>query len=1100
VRAYLQISCAGLGFDIGELWWTSNKDGGSTSAIAAIEEKRDSNGMPTENRGKKLRFVQLYTSKSYENRRPMLVRPTEEDENHNSQEEDSSDDLEKHVLSPTLVEAISRTAQVVWAHTKKTEGLTGRSDIRLQTAVGMPVAVDRDGNMCVVVMFSPNNIRSTDNAMEYLQSISRSATSTSIPCLMPAFDPGQGLISVQHHHPNSSINEALPQLSNVLSDGVITRFVSLDEKSSLGEGQPFSIPEVHSDHALESAPRDCFGIPMLPAVAELGKSRRPSMQSDAINDAFDEASYGVWSTIMQNLDETDSTLLNEQEETRASVNENQISTIFDDANDETIIDIDRQERLEEFASAFLDVSIFDLAEVWVPAGQNSDCLCLNSSVKSIDNNKSLDQFSRGSEKVLIKYWSGAVGRAYSSGNPVWSFKQDIFSDTDRMRLFEQAKFQTVLAVPVFSGKSKTPAFIFCCYSFVRSTSIPFVLKFVQQALKLLWCGLDNVEPHESVEGDVWRQVAPADLGEMAADVEMHQHFIIKKRPIGAISTELDSRDESMNSLTSQINSLENMSGTPMAPSIYAGQSVIESPPQVQIQTFESMQNHIQDAINAVADMQPVHQHIATNANGSKRAHVLLQEPIIAYPQQQQQQQYTTQESQQNDIVEPTPIEYRPASSSPLPLAQPFRLPNQVMPNQVMPNQVMPNQTVPNDMEPNQVFPNHVAPNQIAHNNVVQPMNNEYATPYAQGTQMQYQTNQQPQQQTIYNSPQNQFGDYNVNNSINNNLSNDYSINNNTINNNYSVNNSNNSYSFPTMQQQQQQQQKQEDIAVPTPVFSLPTNDLNGPHTPLPSFNPQKSNGVNGMKHSPPAQNTKPRATSGRATKSATNTKPCRIQGCDDPALARRPYCVRHSGNRMCEHKGCVKCAQGSTRFCIAHGGGRRCTFPGCDKGARDKFFCAAHGGGKRCKFDGCNKSAVGGSNLCTAHGGGRRCSVEGCDKSAQSSTKFCVKHGGGKKCSFAGCEKVSRGRTQFCAAHGGGVRCKLAGCNRVAIGKVQLCRAHGGGARANKNKMAANEVLLPMASTLGEGTFCVPIIEPVMDGYSQQKQQNPNIGTDFANL
>ena len=36
MRAYLQISCAGLGFDIGELWWTSNKDSGSTSALAAI--------------------------------------------------------------------------------------------------------------------------------------------------------------------------------------------------------------------------------------------------------------------------------------------------------------------------------------------------------------------------------------------------------------------------------------------------------------------------------------------------------------------------------------------------------------------------------------------------------------------------------------------------------------------------------------------------------------------------------------------------------------------------------------------------------------------------------------------------------------------------------------------------------------------------------------------------------------------------------------------------------------------------------------------------------------------------------------------------------
>jgi hypothetical protein len=35
VRAYLQVACAGLGFDIGEIWWTHN-DNGSSSAMAAI--------------------------------------------------------------------------------------------------------------------------------------------------------------------------------------------------------------------------------------------------------------------------------------------------------------------------------------------------------------------------------------------------------------------------------------------------------------------------------------------------------------------------------------------------------------------------------------------------------------------------------------------------------------------------------------------------------------------------------------------------------------------------------------------------------------------------------------------------------------------------------------------------------------------------------------------------------------------------------------------------------------------------------------------------------------------------------------------------------
>jgi hypothetical protein len=34
VRAYLQAACAGLGFDIGEVWWTNTESGAST--VAAI--------------------------------------------------------------------------------------------------------------------------------------------------------------------------------------------------------------------------------------------------------------------------------------------------------------------------------------------------------------------------------------------------------------------------------------------------------------------------------------------------------------------------------------------------------------------------------------------------------------------------------------------------------------------------------------------------------------------------------------------------------------------------------------------------------------------------------------------------------------------------------------------------------------------------------------------------------------------------------------------------------------------------------------------------------------------------------------------------------
>lgn len=108
-------------------------------------------------------------------------------------------------------------------------------------------------------------------------------------------------------------------------------------------------------------------------------------------------------------------------------------------------------------------------------------------------------------------------------------------DSARAAAFGYAKIQTAFAIPVFSARTASPACVVCCYSLVRSDSVPCVLRFVQQALRLLWDGLDKVEPHESVGVELWRDVAPADLGEMAADIEMQQHFLKKKRPLESIS-------------------------------------------------------------------------------------------------------------------------------------------------------------------------------------------------------------------------------------------------------------------------------------------------------------------------------------------------------------------------------------------------------------------------------------------------------------------------------------------------------------------------------------------------------------------------------------
>jgi len=1031
VKAYLQVACTGLGFDIGEIWWATDDNDGSSSRLVNMEEGNNGNG--NGNDGKSLKFVQLYTSKSYENRRQMLVRPAEEENesetalvtaNGNGQSRRKRNESEKHVLSPLLVDAISKTAQVVWAHTKKQEGLIGRSDVRLQTAVGMPVAVDGNGNMCVVVMFSPNMIQSSDDALEYLQSISKGATSTSIPAMLPAFDPKQGLISLPHHHKN---NQMIPLLSDpAMTNGVTTRFVSLDEKTS----EVLSLPEIHSTRDLTTAPKDCFGIPMLPNASEI-EGTAPNIASEsAVSDVFDEASYGVWSTIM---DTPENQVRNGAHQPFG----NHGVKKAEEEDTEPVYTINkpdmpaaRRERLEEFAAAFLEVSVFDVAEVWIPVGDDSDYLGQVTSVTSTDTNPILNKFVQLTEKIMVKSWSGAVGRAYATGNPVWNADQNTFADAGRKNFFNQVRLETALAVPVFHGKSPKPSFVFSCYAFVRSETVPFVLKFVQQALGLLWKGLDQIQPHEAIEDRLWKDVAPADLGEMAADIEMHQHFLEKKRPYEQVNQEGTNAAAAAAAAPSsriRFDSMGSFSGTPAVNSIYTGagdatsptlepievsyqsqQQAPVAPAPIQFQPFQlNVPNSSRDGQNGQQNYQDMFpgEHRAKRARSLSSQGILIQ-PLINSPRQG----ITTASPLMSPMPLPSPAVVLISSNhGSRPMQQP-RPPQQQQQQQQHQQQDYQNQYSNQGMSSaTQQRVQQQQPQQFQFSNQGQSTVSitqlpDQASELAQNFAASYQQQQQHQNEQVNPTP------LSARNNNNNNMS-----------------------AIPTNQ-----------ISATGISFAVPPNAASKGASVVQNSLPAGSNVV-GMQFCLPV---------GQAMASvpAPSGKPCRIKGCNEPAVTRKPYCARHVGNRMCEHAGCSKCAQGATRFCIAHGGGRRCKFPGCDKGARDKNFCAAHGGGKRCKFDGCSKSAVGGSSLCTAHGGGRRCSIAGCNKSAQSSTKFCVKHGGGKKCIFAGCQKVARGRTEFCAAHGGGVRCKLAGCTRVAIGKSQLCRAHGGGNHSRSKK------------------------------------------------
>ena len=171
---------------------------------------------------------------------------------------------------------------------------------------------------------------------------------------------------------------------------------------------------------------------MLPEFAELNTendsvrgSGASSPTSDDMGEAneFDSATYGLWSTIMN------SPKINGQPDPK---NELSISTLpllqhTTMIKHDEFMNPERKERLEEFTSAFLGLSVFDVADVWVPITNAYGNVSLYNvfavSSAGVNETNVVRNFKNLSRNTVITAWSGAVGRAQCSGNPVWSTNQ-----------------------------------------------------------------------------------------------------------------------------------------------------------------------------------------------------------------------------------------------------------------------------------------------------------------------------------------------------------------------------------------------------------------------------------------------------------------------------------------------------------------------------------------------------------------------------------------------------------------------------------------------------------------------------------------------------
>ena len=180
-------------------------------------------------------------------------------------------------------------------------------------------------------------------------------------------------------------------------------------------------------NGISTLEKDQYGIPILPDFAELltevdkdgntSQKRLSLLSQNTETDTpdFDGQAFALWSTIMNGPTSPSKSNNNEQKKTDAPSN-GQLQ--FD------YIEPKRKVRLEEFMTAFLGFSLFDIADVWAPLtdanGVTSLYNVFAANSEETDQDSNVVFFKTISKTTVIQPWSGAVGRAHSTGTAVWS--------------------------------------------------------------------------------------------------------------------------------------------------------------------------------------------------------------------------------------------------------------------------------------------------------------------------------------------------------------------------------------------------------------------------------------------------------------------------------------------------------------------------------------------------------------------------------------------------------------------------------------------------------------------------------------------------------
>jgi hypothetical protein len=452
-----------------------------------------------------LKFIQLYTSPTYEDFHSLLLQP-DEDVTGTS----SNRDEDTHRFSPVICRGVCDGGQIVWANTRISQGLTGRDELPLNTAVGVPIC-SIGCDTYILVLFAVEIITMTPQAIEYLATVSRAVTEGSSTFLSPSFSQNAAITQAKTEDFVGlwDIGELVRKYSSevefhLLPIGKLQKYFDCNEillfcdfftdfktrrdgrftvKQLEGLRDSYKQARKRSDSVSSITSKGWEGI-------GVGAPKRNQNSSDADLTSYDESGtasglYNVDITTIENdlglpIDEPSTSFDNQQvAKVKSEEYEQPGSVLHVYAHFAYKLS---QCRFHEFMISILGMTVFESSELWLLSEQESDL----SLVAGVYRNSSMQKWIAFNENIKLKVGASGPGRIVATGGSHWEMNYSTVADDNdpRRPAAKQHNVNTSFGVPLHGFHGVCGALMF--YSSKSNFAAePLLILLVERAVQLI---------------------------------------------------------------------------------------------------------------------------------------------------------------------------------------------------------------------------------------------------------------------------------------------------------------------------------------------------------------------------------------------------------------------------------------------------------------------------------------------------------------------------------------------------------------------------------------------------------------------------------------